>query len=337
MLKEIKGKAEEPIIQQMVIRSMAKADYGTKIVGHYGLAFDDYSHFTSPIRRYPDIIAHRVLWNELQGIKQEFTKNLNELETWLDKKLVFRSTRNLRLTQDGMNYLAECRAIVNQVERLESQAHLDETVVQGSVNITAPFYLGQFLFAPFMAGLHQALPLINVNLVLSDSFEDMVDKGFDIALRASQMPDSSFVSRRLKPISLKLVASSKYLLQHGAPSSPKGLKDHQCIVEGDSGDKRRWRFRNNKGKQTSVSVNGNFRANHGGMVKELCIQGLGIAQLPDFMVEDELSTERLVELLPEYALDNFYIHLLYHQKSTTNKVVKAVIDYVVETAKAQSI
>jgi LysR family transcriptional regulator for bpeEF and oprC len=175
--------------------------------------------------------------------------------------------------------------------------------------------------------------LININLVLSDNFEDMVDEGFDIALRASQMPDSSFVSRRLKPISLKLVASSNYLGEHGAPSSPKGLKDHQCIIEGNTGDKRRWRFRNKNGKQASVSVNGNFRVNYGGMVKALCIEGLGIAQLPDFMVAEELNTERLVELLPEYALDNLYIHLLYHQKSTTNNAVKAVIDYVYSTNK----
>jgi LysR family transcriptional regulator for bpeEF and oprC len=172
--------------------------------------------------------------------------------------------------------------------------------------------------------------LIKINLVLSDSFEDMVDEGFDIALRASQMPDSSFVSRRLQPISLKLVASMNYLREHGEPSSPKSLKDHQCIVEGDSGDKRRWRFRNKNGKQTSISVDGNFRVNDGRMVKALCLQDLGIAQLPNFMVDEELSTGQFVELLPEYALDNLTIHLLYHQKSTTNKTVKAMIDYVVE-------
>lgn len=267
-------------------------------------------------------------------VNSVITKNLNELESWLDKKLVFRSTRNLRLTQDGMNYLAECRVILNQVERLESKAHLDQTVVQGNVNIAVPFYLGQYLFAPLMAGFHQAYPLIKVNLVLSDSFEDMVDEGFDIALRASQMHDSSFISRRLQPVSLKLVASSSYLQEHGEPSSPKVLKNHQCIVEGYSGDRRRWRFKNKNGKQTSVSVDGNFRVNYGGMVKALCIQGLGIAQLPDFFVEEELSAGRLVELLPEYTLDNFYIHLLYHQKSTTNKVVKSVIDYVIERARS---
>ncbi len=266
-------------------------------------------------------------------VNSVITKNLNELESWLGKKLVFRSTRNLRLTQDGMNYLEECRAVLNQIERLESKAHQDEKVLQGQVNITAPLYLGQFLLAPSMADFHKAFPLININLVLSDSFEDMVNEGFDIALRASQMPDSSYISRRLKPGSLKLVASPGYLREYGEPTSPKALKDHQCIVEHGSGDRRRWRFKNKGGKQTSISVNGSFRVNYGGMVKELCIQGLGIAQLPDFIVEEGLGSGKLVELLPEQALDNFYIHLLYHQKSTTNSVVKAVVDYLVEKIK----
>lgn len=261
------------------------------------------------------------------------TKNLNELEAWLGEKLVFRTTRNLRLTQDGMNYLSECRVILNQVNQLENKANLGEEIIQGQVTVTAPLHLGQSLLSPLLAEFHHRFPLVSLNLVLSDNFEDMVDKGFDIALRVSQMPDSNFISRRLKMVRLKLLASPQYINQHGLPSSPKALNDHQCIVEGYSDDRRRWRFKNKNGKQISTSVGGNFRVNYGGMVKAICMEGLGIAQLPDFMVKQEIEVETLVEVLPEYDLDNFYIHLLYHQKSTTNKVVKAVIDYVVEKAK----
>lgn len=266
-------------------------------------------------------------------VNSVITKNLNELEAWLDKKLVFRTTRNLRLTQDGMNYLVECRAILKQIGQLESKAHQDEEVLQGQVNITAPFYLGQLLLAPLMAEFQQNFPLIAINIVLSDNFEDMVAKGFDIALRASQMPDSSFISRRLKSVTLKVVASPDCLQRHGVPSSPTALKEHQCIVEGDSNNRKRWRFKNKTGKQSTFSINGNLRVNYGGMVKALCIQGLGIAQLPDFMVEDELKAGTLVELFSKDALDNFYIHILYHQKSTTNKAIKSVIDHIVNSTK----
>ena len=257
------------------------------------------------------------------------SKNLNELESWLGKRLVYRSTRNLRLTQDGMNYLPECREILTRVERLESNTHPDDEEIRGQVNITAPVYFGQLMLAPILAGFHKAYPLITVNLKLSDQLEDMVKRGFDIALRASQMPDSSFVSRRLAPVSLKLLASPEYIQSNGTPSSLKELDHHQCIVEGDSNSRRRWPFRNKNGKQISVSTTGSISVNYGGAVKALCIAGHGLSQLPDFMVRSEIDSGELVELLPEYALENFYIHLLYHHRSRTNSAVRAVIDHVI--------
>ncbi len=65
LLKEIEGKPEENLIKTATIRSMAKAVYSTKNIGHYGLAFKYYAHFTSPIRRYPDLMAHRLLRRHL--------------------------------------------------------------------------------------------------------------------------------------------------------------------------------------------------------------------------------------------------------------------------------
>ncbi len=69
LMEDVNGKKEQNLIDTLAIRSMSKAKYSTDNIGHYGLAFDYYSHFTSPIRRYPDVMVHRLLQHYLDGGK----------------------------------------------------------------------------------------------------------------------------------------------------------------------------------------------------------------------------------------------------------------------------
>ena len=79
LLKDVRYKNEFELIQTMAIRSMSKATYETLNIGHYGLAFNNYTHFTSPIRRYADLIVHRILQNELINNKTFYNNDLDDV------------------------------------------------------------------------------------------------------------------------------------------------------------------------------------------------------------------------------------------------------------------
>ncbi|MBH2004297.1 MAG: ribonuclease R [Sphingobacteriia bacterium] len=125
MLADAHGKPEQHVLEQLGIRTMAKAVYKTENIGHYGLGFENYCHFTSPIRRYPDILAHRVLESVLVG------------KPVIDKKM----EEKCRHTSERERAAMECERAGNKYKQVEFMKSHVGNVFEGVVSGVTSFGL----------------------------------------------------------------------------------------------------------------------------------------------------------------------------------------------------
>lgn len=258
------------------------------------------------------------------------TKNLNELEAWLGRKLMYRSTRSVKPSHEGVIYYEQIRDIIGKVDDLERLRDADNQVLSGDVTVTAPVILGKAVLCPLLPGFTEMHPGVRIRIALNNDVNDMVEEGIDLALRISRLPDSSLIARRLCQMRVVFVASPDYLERHPAPKVPDGLKAHACLIDGSIADSRKWIFRSKDGRNRTISVDGPFDINDAEAVVELCRKGTGVAYVPEHFVRDDLAAGSLIELLPDYATTDVFISLLYHPRGMANPSTKAFYEYLVE-------
>ena len=263
----------------------------------------------------------------LELSKAAVSRIVSDLEGRLGVRLLHRTTRRLSLTGEGEVFHGRCKELLAAVQEAEAEITERSGRAVGSLKISAPVSFGLLHLAPLWAGFMAKHPDVAVEVNLSDRMVDLVDEGIDVAIRIARLPSSSLVSRQLSSTRLVLCASKSYLKAHGKPRHPQDLAQHQVLAYtllamGDT-----WEF-DGPGGPVSVRVQPRMRTNSGDTCKAAALRGAGIILQPTFIVQGDLDSGALVEVLPAWRSLELGVHAVYPTRKHVLPKVRLLIDYL---------
>ncbi|MBK9218020.1 MAG: LysR family transcriptional regulator [Uliginosibacterium sp.] len=261
--------------------------------------------------------------------KSRVSKSVSRLEGMLGVRLLQRSTRRLSLTEVGEAYFEHCDRILEEINLAEdtiSRLHLEP---RGTLKISSSVAFGTLHVAPALPGFMALYPDLSVDLTISDRFVDLVEEGYDLALRITAEPGLNLVARKLAPIRRKICASPSYLASRGTPLSPSELKHHNCLDYSYLSTGSYWRLRGPAG-DIAVPVSGTLRMNDDEALSQAVLGGVGLALLPTFIVGKELQAGKLVEVLPGYVPTERFLYAVHLPNRHLPLKTRVFLDYPLE-------
>lgn len=253
-------------------------------------------------------------------------RRIQALEAQYQLKLIERTTRSQRLTEQGGQFLERAEAVLQAADALSECG--DRGPMTGRIRLTAPTTLGVRRLPQIVARFTEDHPGIIFEMSLSDRRIDLVTEGYDLAIRVGELPASSLMARRIGTYRFVLVASPDFLSQHGVPARPADLERFRCIINLNMVPRNRWVFVDPLGERMTVDVSGVIEVDNGEAQRLLAMDGAGIAYLPVSLVDEEIAAGRLVPLLPQYALPSLPIHTVHPSRHLVPRRVRAFIEAV---------
>jgi len=260
--------------------------------------------------------------------KALLSKYVRELEDELGALLLNRTTRQLSLTEAGHTYYARAVELLRDVEDLAESVRDSSGDVRGRVRLSAPRTFADAPVGQSLIDFAKAHPDITLEINLDDRFVDLVEEGFDLAIRITKLSDSSLIAKRLAPFRVVLCASPELIATHGEPKSPQDLTHLPCIVDTNSRYRQNWPFRDEDGEIVNIPVTGRIEVNSPMTARAAAISGLGFAVLPDFIADPEVEAGRLVPLLQDNAANGAGIYAIYPHRRYLPAKVRAFVDYL---------
>lgn len=259
--------------------------------------------------------------------KAAVSRHVADLEAQLGVRLLHRTTRRLSLSEEGQRFHARAVEIVEALEELESETASTGGEAIGRLRINAPLTFGNLHLAPLWPRFLAANPRVTIDVTLNDRVVDLVDEGFDLAIRIAHRLDPQLISRRLATTRMVLCASPDYLARHGTPTHPRELAAHSVFAYSywSTGDD--WSFKGPEGIET-VRVEPRIRSNSGDTCRAAALQGHGIVLQPDFLIGPDLRDGTLVELMSSYRSLELGVHVVYATRKHMPMKSRRLIDFL---------
>jgi len=251
----------------------------------------------------------------------QVSRQIARLEERLHTRLFYRTTRKVALTEAGQTFLQHCQRLQDAREEALNAIGDLGSEPKGLLRMTCAVAYGERFIVPLVTAFMARHPRLSVDIELSNRTLDLVQDGFDIAIRLGRLPDSRMLATRLAPRRMYLCASADYLQHYGRPHSLSELARHNCLI----GSSDVWTFQL-EGREASQRVNGNWRCNSGQAVLDAALAGLGLCQLPDYYVLEHLRSGALVSLLDNHQPPNTAVWALYPQQRHLSPKVRQLID-----------
>ena len=258
------------------------------------------------------------------------SRRLAALEARLGVRLVNRTTRSLHLTDEGASYYESCARVLSEIEHANASVSAGRREPQGTLRVALPAAFGNQYVAPLVPQFATLYPAVQLALSLSDRSVNLVEDGFDLAVRIAALADSSLAARKLAPNRRVVCASPEYLRHHGAPTSPAELAQHNCLLASDFGGT--WEYRDTGGKPGSVRVSGRYVCDNWEVLREWALAGLGIALKSTWDVHRQLEDGSLVALFPGYAFhSDVAIYAVYPHRRFLPAKTRVFIEFLAQS------
>ena len=266
---------------------------------------------------------------ELNVSRSAVSKQLLDLEQDLGVQLLSRTTRKTAPTEAGQAYYQHAVAILADLDEADLAISQAQAKPRGLLRVNAPMSFGTMHLGRAIADFMAKYPELRIQLALSDEFVDPVAEGFDVTIRIADLPPSSLIARKLAPARLVVCAAPSYLERRGTPAHPNDLRGHDCLTYGFQTTGNQWKLTGADGEHW-IQIHSKLCASNGEVLRDVAVQGQGIALLPSFIVGADLQAGRLRSILTDYAAPGGHMHAIYPPTRHLSVKVRVFIDFLVE-------